>query len=242
MSPNGTGDWTNLSEEIGSLTFHYYHRNLTHTTTRHYRVYASNSVGESTASNVAIGKTEAAAAPDAPAFVRATASGRTQIDLSWHSPTNIRGASITGYRIQVSPNGTNNWTNLVANKTGTSHSHTNLDPGTTRHYRIYAINSVGESTSASNVASATTEAASVPDAPTGLSATASGRTQIDLSWTAPSDNGGAFITGYRIQVSPNGTNNWTNVSVRELIYCSSRNETKSSDISGAFPISDGVGG
>ena len=209
VSPNGTGDWTNLvANKTGTS---HSHMNLDPGTTRHYRVYAINSVGESaSASNVASATTEAASAPDAPTRLSADASGRTQIDLSWTAPSDNGGAAITGYRIQVSPNGTSDWTDLVANKTGTSHSHMNLDPGTTRHYQIYAINSVGESTSASNVASATTEAASVPDAPTGLSATASGRIQIDLSWTAPINNGGASITGYRIQVSPNAGTTWAN--------------------------------
>ena len=41
----------------------------------------------------------------------------------------------------------------------------------------------------------------VPGAPTGLTATASGSTTINLSWTAPAS------TGYRIEVSLNGTSN-----------------------------------
>ncbi|MBI5146560.1 MAG: fibronectin type III domain-containing protein, partial [Thaumarchaeota archaeon] len=39
----------------------------------------------------------------------------------------------------------------------------------------------------------------VPGAPTGLSATAASSSQIDLSWTAPVDNGGSAITGYKIE-------------------------------------------
>ena len=35
-----------------------------------------------------------------------------------------------------------------------------------------------------------------------MMATAVGPTQIDLSWTAPSDDGGSPITGYRIRYSP----------------------------------------
>ena len=38
-------------------------------------------------------------------------------------------------------------------------------------------------------------------APSGLSATNDGSTQVELSWTAPSDNGGSEFTGYRIEYS-----------------------------------------
>ena len=43
--------------------------------------------------------------------------------------------------------------------------------------------------------------AATPGAPTGLTAAANGQTQIDLSWSGPSDDGGAAVTGYRIEVS-----------------------------------------
>ena len=48
-----------------------------------------------------------------------------------------------------------------------------------------------------------------PDAPTGLTATASGATQIDLAWTAPADNGGRVITGYQIEYSDDGGTSWS---------------------------------
>src|SRR5207249_7134965 len=50
----------------------------------------------------------------------------------------------------------------------------------------------------SNTASATTQnAITVSQPPTGLTATASS-SQITLSWTAPANNGGSAITGYKI--------------------------------------------
>ena len=50
-----------------------------------------------------------------------------------------------------------------------------------------------------------------PDAPTGLTAVKNGQTQIDLSWTAPAQTGGAAITGYFIESSPDGESaTWTN--------------------------------
>ena len=149
---------------------------------------------------------------NAPTGLTATADGQTEIDLAWTAPLDDGGADITGYRIEVSTNGSA-WSNLVSNtsSTSTSYAHTGLTASSTRHYRVSAINSVGTG-DPSNVSDATTEAASVakPGAPTGLTATANGQTEIDLSWSAPSDNGGASITGYRIEVSTDGSN-WSDL-------------------------------
>ena len=150
--------------------------------------------------------------PDAPTSLTATASGSTRIDLSWTAPADNGGFPITGYRIEVSPNGTSSWTDREANTgtTTTTYSHTGLSAGTTRYYRVSAINANGTG-AASSTANATTDdaAPTVPGAPTGLTATASGSNRIDLSWTEPADDGGSAITGYRIEVSPNGNSNWT---------------------------------
>ena len=151
--------------------------------------------------------------PSAPTGLTATADGQTEIDLSWRPPSDDGGANITGYRIEMSTDGSN-WSDLQANtgSTNTSYSHTGLTAGSTRHYRVSAINSAGTGP-ASNVDDATTESAPVvtePSAPTGLTATADGQTEIDLSWRAPSDDGGANITGYRIEVSTDGSN-WSDL-------------------------------
>ena len=50
-----------------------------------------------------------------------------------------------------------------------------------------------------------------PGKPTGLAATAMARHQIDLSWTAPEQDGGADISGYQIEVSDDGGSGWTDV-------------------------------
>ncbi len=98
--------------------------------------------------------------PGAPTDLRATANGQTRIDLSWSAPANNGGATITGYRIEVSTDGSS-WVNLVANtnSTVTRHSHTGLTAGNTRHYRVSAINSAGTGP-ASSTATATTDSAS----------------------------------------------------------------------------------
>ena len=97
-----------------------------------------------------------ATVPDAITDLAATASGPTQIDLAWSAPDD-NGAAVSGYKIEASPDGSSDWTELVAN-TGTtaiSYSHTGLLPGTTRHYRVSAINSAGTGP-ASNIDDATT--------------------------------------------------------------------------------------
>ena len=211
VSPNGTSSWTDLEGDTDDTNTTYAHTGLSAGTTRHYRVSAINSVGTGAASSTANATTDddATTVPGAPTSLTATASGSTRIDLDWDAPSNDGGASITGYRIEVSPNGTSSWTDLEGDTddTNTTYAHTGLSAGTTRHYRVSAINSVGTG-AASNVDNATTT--TVPGAPTSLTATASGTTTINLSWTAPADGGGSAITGYRIEVSPNGTSSWTN--------------------------------
>ena len=101
--------------------------------------------------------TQAPTAPGAPTALMAEGSSETQIDLSWTAPANNGGSAISGYKIEVSTDGGTTWTDLDANTgtTGTTYSHTGLAAGTTRDYRVSAINSVGTG-AASDSASATT--------------------------------------------------------------------------------------
>ena len=98
--------------------------------------------------------------PAKPTGLTATASGvAPEIGLSWTAPAINGGSAITGYKIEVSEDGGSTWTDLVANTrtTDTSYTHTGLAAGSTRHYRVSAINAGGPSES-SDVVSATTAA------------------------------------------------------------------------------------
>ena len=94
-------------------------------------------------------------APTAPTSLYAKGDSNTQINLSWTAPSKT-GGDISGYKIEVSTDGGNNWTDLVADtaSTDTTHSHTGLSSGDTRHYRVSAINAAGTS-DVSDTASAT---------------------------------------------------------------------------------------
>ena len=208
VSTNEGDSWTDLVDDTESTGTTYRHTRLSAGTTRHYRVAAISSGGAGDWSNVANATTEIGR-PSAPLALSATAVGRERIRLAWSAPSDNGGASITGYRIEVSRNPTSGWILVTANTGSTTrnYTHTGLSPGSRRFYRVAAINSEGTGPF-SRVANATTEA-TVPSAPSNLVAAAHGRTQINLSWRTPISDGGARISGYRIEVSTNGGNTWT---------------------------------
>ena len=137
------------------------HMGLDAGATYYYRVSAINDVGTGDPSNVDMAT--AVDIPNAPTGLTATADGENTINLSWTAPE-LAGASasaITGYMIESSPDGTeDSWTELVANtgNTDVEYEDTGLDPGTTRHYRVSAMNAAGNTGSASDPANATTAA------------------------------------------------------------------------------------
>ena len=150
--------------------------------------------------------------------------GTRQVDLSWSPPTDDGGSAITGYLIEVSEDGGSSWRALAnTESTVTTFEHTGLDPQTTRHYRVYSINSIGTGPP-SNVASATT-VATPPGALGRLVAETVDSSRIDLSWSAPRDDGGNMIAGYQIQFSADQGLSWS-----VLVVNTGSTETTYSDV------------
>jgi titin len=115
--------------------------------------------------------------------------------------------TVTDYVIEsTSDNGTT-WT-VVPHATSptTSMALTGMTRGTVYKFRVSAVNGKGIG-AASALATATTLTLA-PQAPTGLAVVteASTATSVQVSWTAPVDNGGSAITDYKIEYSTNGTN------------------------------------
>ncbi|WNR43827.1 chondroitinase-B domain-containing protein [Paenibacillus roseipurpureus] len=130
-------------------------------------------------------------APTVPTGLSATAASSSQINLSWTASTDNVG--VTGYDIYRDGS-------LVGSSATTSYSDTGLNASTAYSYTIKAKDAAGNISAASSTASATTQASSgdttPPTAPTGLTANAVSSSQINLSWTASTDNVG--VTGYDI--------------------------------------------
>ena len=126
---------------------------------------AVNNSGPSPWSATVTGATVSALPPGMPLNSAAAPAGQTGIRLSWGRPSSDGGSPITGYRIQASEDGST-WATLVANaRPGIlTYSHTALSAGSTWHYRVAAINSVGQSPW-SNVATASTPSSVTPQVP-----------------------------------------------------------------------------
>ncbi len=85
---------------------------------------------------------------------------------------------------------------------------TGLTTGTTYHFRVAALNTIGWSR-VSNVATATPQL-TVPWPPRSLTAVPGDR-RVALRWTVPASNGGRPITAYLVQRSTDGGRTWVNV-------------------------------
>jgi chitodextrinase len=87
----------------------------------------------------------------------------------------------------------------ISTSTSTTFSDTGLTVSTSYSYRVRAADSAGNLSGYSNTASATTPALDTqpPTAPSSLTATAANSNQINLSWTASTDN--VAVTGYRVE-------------------------------------------
>jgi hypothetical protein len=136
-------------------------------------------------------------APSAPRSLKATSANKA-VKLTWTAPSGDGGKAITGYRVQRSTNGTA-WTTITTT-TSRSYTATGLTNGKKYWLRVVAVNSVGSSAASAAVTAIPFTKAS---APRSLKATAKTKS-VALSWAAPSSNGGAAISGYRIYRSTNG--------------------------------------
>jgi chitodextrinase len=147
-------------------------------------------------------------APSAPASLTATAVSSSQINLSWAASTDNVG--VTGYMVERENPGTTSFVQ-VGTATGTTYSDTGLAAGTNYSYRVRATDAAGNLSAYSPVASATTLApdTQAPSAPASLTATAVSQSQINLSWSASTDNVG--VTGYLVERENPGTTSFVQV-------------------------------
>ncbi len=197
----GTGCST-FTQIATTTTTTYNNAGLQASTSYSYRVRATDAANNlSLYSNTSSATTQQASdttPPTAPANLSATAAGSSQINLSWTAATDNVG--VTGYLIErCQGTGCSTFTQ-IATTTTTTYNNAGLQASTSYSYRVRATDAANNLSLYSNTSSATTQQASdttPPTAPANLSATAAGSSQINLSWTAATDNVG--VTGYLIE-------------------------------------------
>src|SRR5213078_3122240 len=201
--------WTASSDNVGVSGYRVYRNGtqiattgatsfantgLSPSTTYSYTVAAYDAAGNLSAQSSSASATTPAppdtTPPSVPTGLTASAVSSSQINLSWTASSDNVGVS--GYRVYR--NGTQ-----IATTSATSFANTGLSPSTTYSYTVAAYDAAGNLSAQSSSASAPTPAppdTTPPTVPTGLTASAVSSSQINLSWTASSDNVG--VSGYRV--------------------------------------------
>ena len=185
-----------LLTQIGNVTS-YTDTGLTNGQTYYYKVTAVNSIGESPQSN------EASAIPSAPPPPAQVTVSVKSVDLSGNPITGLwtvirtpSGTTVSSGFTPVSFTVTsgNSYVVHVGNYQSDVFNHWN-DGSTSSYYTITPTQNV--ILTAYYSTGTTPPPSTVPSAPQNLQASA-GNTQVSLSWSAPSSNGGSAITNYKI--------------------------------------------
>lgn len=170
-----------------------------------YRIIADNisSIGESSLgtgppSEIAI------KLPSPPRNLGAQVDGR-EVTLTWVVPENNGDVDISGYRIQESQDGEMTWTTVEGLDLITGYTVMIPDHilGEDYHYRVVAVTTPWsdepwETRLGTPSGKVSVTIPRLPGAPTDLTAE-SITSGVRLIWTAPTDDGGASVTGYRIE-------------------------------------------
>ena len=128
--------------------------------------------------------------PTPPTTVSATANSAAKVTVTWSGATDNVG--VTGY--QVYRDG-----ELLTETTTASYPDTTVSPSTQYSYTVKVLDAAGNISTSSAAATVTTPGAddtTPPTQPGNLSATAPSSSQVNLSWTASTDN--VMVTGYRV--------------------------------------------
>ena len=180
------GSWATITGS-GASTTSTDITGLSNSTIYSVQVRAVNGGGNGTASTAVTGLLTVPATPTGLSGSTTT----TSVTLTWTDPSD---STITGYAYRYRESGGNygSWTTVSGAVTTVTIS-TGLTEGTTYDWQIRATNATGDS--GATTAVSTTLGVTLPAAPTGLTATATG-VSIALSWTDPSDSS---ITSYEIR-------------------------------------------
>jgi predicted RNA-binding protein with TRAM domain len=138
--------------------------------------------------------------PNAPT-IDSVVSENTQLTVYFKAPAFNGGSSITAYKYSI--DGGTTWSQEVS--TASPMVITGLTNGTTYNVRILAVNPAGTS-------EASTAASGKPVGPSSapaITAVKSENSKLTISFTAPTNDGGSVVTGYKYSID--GGDTWTSL-------------------------------
>ena len=128
--------------------------------------------------------------------------GRRKIDLSWDRPSGTQ--QLKEYKIEVATTSGGSFSDLATtNGTTTTYTHSGLEHGASRWYRVAAVDTADARGTWSDTETATTDQGLTPSAPRTVEATAV-FSSIWVTWRKPTDEGATTVSGYRIERTVNG--------------------------------------
>ena len=185
--------------QIGTTTStSYSDSSLAASTSYSYRVRAQDTFGTDGPYSSVVSLSTPAPAPSLPGNLAAVSPSSTEIDLSW-IPSTETGGTIGDYLVERCLGATCSNFAQIGTSAATTYKDTGLTNGNTYNYRIRATDAASNLGPYSNQANATaaTPDTQAPTAPSNLAGTGVSSSQINLSWTASTDNVG--VTGYYIE-------------------------------------------
>jgi subtilisin family serine protease len=202
---------------------------LTYTTTRSlpgvssiFRISASNDLGHGPVSNPVSLLTPYVQATAPQSFSTVYNSASKRVDVAFAAPIYLGGGAISAYYIQVTKDAGSTWSSLAS--VGSASLNLSVAApakGQTFGYRVIASTQFGFSQPSQSVEIAV--AATAPSAVKSSSVSLTGTGDVTIRWAAPTDNGGAALTGYTVERQVNGV--WSSVaqlSVETLTYTGDR--------------------
>ena len=200
------GRWRTEEDDISRTR--YTVEDLDSYTTYTFRVLAHNAAGWGPAS-AEVAATTRREEPGTPRSLAATAT-HDRVTLTWQAPSGR--VTVTGYRVQRRV-GSGSY-RVVEADTGSAVTYwvdRAVTPTTNYSYRVRALNYGEEGSPSGRETVRTLAAPTIPGMPSALTAQPTADSQMQLSWTAPSDLGGG-VSGYRIERSPDvNPRDWTEV-------------------------------
>jgi subtilisin family serine protease len=175
-----------------------------------YRVQAVTQGGASPYSNVA-SYTRDLSIPTAPGARSITLVNGNAATIGWNAPLDLGGTTLSGYIIEQYASGA--WTEVArVAPSVTSYTSAPGTPGQALMFHVIAYNSVGVSPASSTFT--ITVPLNKPAAPTNVTVSDANSTGgLAVTWTAPTDLGGATAFSYRVETSVNNGSTWTSYAV-----------------------------